>query len=122
MPSDTRKRFEKRPRNLKNYYAILEVPVGCGVPEIARAYRRLAADSGDDVAAVADLNEAYAVLTSPARRADYDRAVWGETFPEVGEGPTPGAASGAPTGVSSLLSSPLSSPPPPAPWDRGPGG
>ena len=65
---------------MKNYYAILEVPVGCGVADIRQAYRRLAQDNLDNEAVFAELKEAHEVLTTPARRADYDRAVWGETF------------------------------------------
>lgn len=85
---------------MKNYYAILEVPVGCGVADIRAAYRRLSQDTLDDDAAFADLKEAHEVLTTPARRADYDRAVWGETFAEpgaeaapLGAAPLPGSAS-----------------------------
>jgi len=85
---------------LKNYYAILEVPVGCGVADIRAAYRRLAQDSLDDDAAFADLKEAHEVLTTPARRADYDRAVWGETFAE------PGAEAPAPLGATLLPTAP----------------
>jgi len=73
---------------LKNYYAILEVPVGCGVAEIRQAYRRLVQENLDNEAVFAELKEAHEVLTTPARRADYDRAVWGETFAEE---PTPGS-------------------------------
>ena len=69
---------------MKNYYATLEVPVGCGVAEIRQAYRRLVQDNLDNEARFADLKEAHEVLTTPARRADYDRAVWGETFAESG--------------------------------------
>lgn len=97
---------------MKNYYAILEVPVGCGVAEIAQAYRRLAQETGDDAAVVADLNEAYAVLTTPARRTDYDRAVWGETFTEGGfSPPAPATADGGTAGETGAASAP----PPPAP-------
>ena len=69
---------------MKNYYAILEVPVGCGVAEISQAYRRLVQENLDNEPISADLREAHEVLTTPARRADYDRAVWGETFPDGG--------------------------------------
>ena len=75
---------------MKNYYAILEVPVGCSLEEVRQAYRRLAQGSLDDEAAFADLKEAYEVLTTPTRRAEYDQAAWGETF-------TPG------TGTDALL-------------------
>jgi pSer/pThr/pTyr-binding forkhead associated (FHA) protein len=65
---------------LKNYYAILEVPVGCSLEEIRQAYHRLAQAHLDDGAAFAELKEAYEVLSTPLRRAEYDRAAWGETF------------------------------------------
>ena len=65
---------------LKNYYAILEVPVGCSLEEIRQAYRRLAQAHLDDEAGFAELKEAHEVLTTPTRRAEYDRAAWGEAF------------------------------------------
>ena len=65
---------------MKNYYAILEVPVGCSLEEIRQAYHRLAQVHLDDEAVFAELKEAYEVLTTPTRRADYDKAAWGETF------------------------------------------
>jgi len=65
---------------LKNYYAILEVPVGCSLEEIRQAYHRLAQVHLDDKAVFAELKEAYEVLTTPTRRADYDKAAWGEIF------------------------------------------
>ncbi len=81
---------------MKNYYAILEVPVGCGVADIRQAYRRLVQENLDNDAVFADLKEAHEVLTTPARRADYDRAVWGETFaPDGGEGFAPSGADAA---------------------------
>ncbi len=98
---------------MKNYYAILEVPVGCGVAEIAQAYRRLAQETGDNAAVVADLNEAYAVLTTPARRTDYDRAVWGETFTEVGFSP-PATVDGGRAGETGAASAPSPPAPPPS--------
>ncbi len=65
---------------MKNYYAILEVPVGCRLEEIRQAYHRLLQENMDDDAAFADLKEAYEVLTTPGRREEYDQAAWGETF------------------------------------------
>ncbi len=65
---------------LKNYYAILEVPVGCSLEEIRQAYHRLVQAHLDDEALFAELKEAYEVLTTPTRRAEYDKAAWGETF------------------------------------------
>ena len=84
---------------MKNYYAILEVPVGCSVAEIRQAYRRLVQENADNAGVFADLNEAHEVLTTPARRADYDRAVWGETF---AEGSGAAAALGGAGGVTAL--------------------
>ncbi len=65
---------------MKNYYAILEVPVGCSLEEIRQAYHRLVQAHLDDEAVFAELKEAYEVLTTPTRRAEYDRAAWGELF------------------------------------------
>lgn len=65
---------------MKNYYAILEVPVGCSLEEIRQAYHRLVQAHLDDEALFADLTEAYEVLTTPSRRAEYDKTAWGETF------------------------------------------
>ena len=65
---------------MKNYYAILEVPVGCSLEEIRQAYHRLAQANLDNEAVFAELKEAYEVLTTPSRRAEYDHAAWGDTF------------------------------------------
>ena len=65
---------------MKNYYAILEVPVGCSLEEIRQSYHRLVQAHLDDEATFAELKEAYEVLTTPSRRAEYDQAAWGETF------------------------------------------
>lgn len=65
---------------MKNYYAILEVPVGCSLEEIRQAYYRLAQANLDNEAVFSELKEAYEVLTTPSRRAEYDQAAWGETF------------------------------------------
>ena len=65
---------------MKNYYAILEVPVGCSLEEIRQAYHRLVQAHLDDEAVFTELKEAYEVLTTPTRRAEYDKAAWGETF------------------------------------------
>ena len=75
---------------LKNYYAILEVPVGASLEEIRQAYRRLVQEHLDDEAVFADLKEAYEVLSTPTRRAEYDQTVWGGTF----DAPSSLAASG----------------------------
>ncbi len=77
---------------MKNYYAILEVPVGCSLEEIRQSYRRLAQDNLDDAEIFAQLKEAHEVLTSPERRTDYDRKNWGEHLAMSGTGSTPSAA------------------------------
>ncbi|BDI29106.1 hypothetical protein CCAX7_11570 [Capsulimonas corticalis] len=61
---------------MKNYYDILEVPHGCAAPEIREAYRRLAQQYLWDKDAFSEVKEAYEVLTSPSRRAEYDRATF----------------------------------------------
>ena len=58
--------------------------------EIRQAYHRLVQEHLDDEAVFADLKEAYEVLTTSSRRADYDRAAWGETF----DSPTASADAG----------------------------
>ncbi len=75
---------------MKNYYAILEVPIGASLEEIRQAYRRLVQEHLDDEAIFADLKEAHEVLSTPTRRAEYDETVWGGTF----EAPSPLAAPG----------------------------
>jgi len=65
--------------NRRNYYRILQVQPGAPVEIIRASYRtlmqRLKAhpDLGGDHGTAALMNEAYAVLTNPARRAAYDR-------------------------------------------------
>ncbi len=66
---------------MKNYYAILEVPVGCPVTEVREAYRRLVQENLWNKEAFAELKEAYEVLTTTTRRNEYDKATFGETFP-----------------------------------------
>ena len=68
---------------MKNYYAILEVPVGCPVAEIRESYRRLVQENLWNKETFAELKEAYEILTTPARRNEYDKATFGETFPAV---------------------------------------
>lgn len=80
---------------MKNYYAILEVPVGCRLEEIRQSYHRLVQENMDSEDAFADLKEAYEVLTTPERREEYDLAAWGEAF---------GGGTGEPGSVPRLLS------------------
>lgn len=63
---------------MKDYYRILQVHPQAEEEVIQAAYRRLArkyhpdASGGDDDAAMQELNEAYAVLSDPVQRAEYD--------------------------------------------------
>ncbi len=86
---------------MKNYYAILEVPVGCSLEEIRQAYHRLAQANLDNEAVFGELKEAYEVLTTPSRRAEYDKAAWGETFDPAAQAtllPMQGASGRCPMG------------------------
>lgn len=65
---------------MKNYYAILEVPVGCSLEEVRQAYRRLAQENLDNEVEFEELREAYETLTNPVKRTEYDLANWGENF------------------------------------------
>ena len=71
------------PSELPDYYAALGVPPAAGRDEIVRAYRALARRYHPDhhegtelrhlaEAKLTEINNAYAVLSDPARRADYD--------------------------------------------------
>lgn len=62
---------------MKNYYVILGINSDATVRQIREAYRRLAKELhpdyyGDDSGPFIDLQEAYAVLSDPARRRAYD--------------------------------------------------
>ncbi len=64
----------------KNYYTILEIKHNASADEIKRAYRRLAFESHPDrnpeneeaEERFKDISEAYAVLSDPAKRDEYD--------------------------------------------------
>ncbi len=63
----------------KDYYIILGVAIEASPDEIRRAYRKKALELhpdhyGQDSAPFLDVQEAYGVLSDPARRQDYDRA------------------------------------------------
>ena len=69
---------------MPDYYAALEVPPTATVPEIKRSYRRLVRKYHPDLNRQALdqhiklLNEAYAVLSNPTKRAAYDATRAGE--------------------------------------------
>ena len=63
-----------------DYYTILRLPCGASPEEVHRAYRALAMKYHPDrnpvpeaAATMARINEAYAVLSEPARRRKYDK-------------------------------------------------
>lgn len=63
---------------MKNYYDILGVDKSASADEIKRAYRKLAHQhhpdkDGGDEAKFKELNEAYQILSSPEKRAQYDQ-------------------------------------------------
>jgi molecular chaperone DnaJ len=82
----------------KDYYGILGVPRTAALPEIKKAYRRLARKFHPDLnpgdksaeAKFKEIQEAYSVLSDPKKRSQYDQ------FGFVGEAPPPGA--GGPRG------------------------
>ena len=61
---------------MTDYYQTLGVPRGAGQDEIKQAYRRLAAqhhpDRGGDTAAFQEVQAAYATLSDPEKRQQYD--------------------------------------------------
>ena len=69
---------------LKDYYAVLELPPSASAAEVKRAYRRLAQvyhpdKSGNDAYARAQFNaikEAYETLSSPRRKQEYLQTRW----------------------------------------------
>ena len=93
--------------NRRNYYRILHVQPDAPTEVIKSSYRTLMQrlkmhpDLGGDHAEAALINEAYAVLTDPDKRAAYDRdlpqpqrASAAETTPEPEPEPTPEADPG----------------------------
>jgi curved DNA-binding protein CbpA len=88
----------------KSYYRILQVDPSADPEVIAAAYRRLAMKYHPDTtgsgpgsqARMQELNEAYAVLSDPARRSAYDRMVDAERRAERRVGRAGQAAGAAP--------------------------
>ena len=89
-------------KNLKNYYHILGVDKSTPPEEIKKAYRKLAVrfhpdHNPDDRAAeekFKEISEAYAVLTHPRKRVEYDQAFSAWQAGDRG-GARPGAQPGA---------------------------
>jgi curved DNA-binding protein CbpA len=73
--------MEQYERSWKNYYEILQVSPNAEPSVITAAYKRLAQVYYPDAikdrkasARMADISEAYEVLSNPVRRSEYDRA------------------------------------------------
>ncbi len=84
----------------KDYYQVLGVPKSAALPDIKKAYRKLARKYHPDLnpkdktaeARFKEIQEAYAVLSDPKKRAQYDQ------FGDLG-GVPPGAGPGGPGGA-----------------------
>ena len=69
---------------LKDYYGILEIGTSATIPEIKKAYRKLAQQYHPDIkqndpnaaAQFAEIKEAYEVLTNPAKKEYYLQQRW----------------------------------------------
>ena len=80
--------------NTKDYYLILQVQPSAEPEVIQAAYRRLARKYHPDVdqnnpAQMQELNEAYAVLSSPDKRVAYDRRYRSRQWSPTSQRPTP---------------------------------
>lgn len=82
-------------KNRRNYYRILHVQPDAPLPVIKSSYAALMLkmkqhpDLGGDHDASALINEAYAVLSDPARRAEYDRGLQDLSHGRADGGGTP---------------------------------
>src|SRR5512135_199922 len=87
----------------RDYYEILGVPKAAALPDIKKAYRRLARKYHPDLnpgdksaeAKFKEIQEAYSVLSDPKKRSQYDQFGFaGDRAP----GPGPGGPGGPPPG------------------------
>ncbi|MEN9245159.1 MAG: J domain-containing protein [Thermostichales cyanobacterium SRBZ-1_bins_19] len=84
-------------QNFKDYYKILGVSKGADANEIKRAFRKLARQYHPDVnpgnkaaeEKFKDINEAYEVLSDPAKRQQYDQ--FGQFYQQTGFRPPTGS-------------------------------
>ena len=82
---------------IKDYYSILEIPPGASLPDVKKAYRRLAMQyhpdkqAGNDVsdARFDEIKEAYEVLTDPGRKKEYLEKRWYNQVMNLRTPPTP---------------------------------
>ena len=67
----------------ENYYAVLGVPIDADIDMLKRAYRQLARHYHPDLAGpggaveMKRINRAYAVLSDPEKRRNYDTVIGG---------------------------------------------
>lgn len=79
---------------VKNYYLILGVTEDAPLEEVKSAYRRLVKEYhpdyyGHEAGPFLTLQEAYSVLSDPARRRSYDRTLGQSRARRMGRGPEP---------------------------------
>src|SRR3989338_11256053 len=76
----------------KDYYKILGIAKGASEEDVKKAYRKLAhkfhPDKGGDAGRFKEISEAYQILSSRDKRAQYDK------FGRVFEGPSAGPGRG----------------------------
>lgn len=105
--------------NRRNHYRLLHVQPEAPLEVIRASYRtlmmRLHPDKGGDAQAAALINEAYAVLSDPQRRAAYDRQLRLRSRPEaMRQGSGSGAAGAAGAAAAHRYASVAPDPYPPA--------
>lgn len=112
---------------VKDYYEVLQIHPSAEPFMVLSAYRRLTREYHPDVDPSPDahqrmilINEAYAVLSDPEQRREYDRNRTKGTGPRVDAGATAGKAQKSESSEKAAWT--VGAPPPPSPTDYGIGG